>query len=196
MSGGIGSIISIIYFYTTEKPKVDREMIHSFIFLNMIICLAMMAIGNNIASAFGLVGAVSIIRFRTSVKSARDMAFVFFTVVTGMAMGLGYIEMALIGATVIAVMILIIYIFNRINRPRKTLHYHIRISYTGLVEDRYLIENILGEIELEAIDTERERVKLLYRLVLNNISDIDQIIKRINALEELNVVKVKFLEYQ
>lgn len=194
ISGGIGIIISLIYFFTTEKHRVEREMIHSLIFLNMIICLAMMAIGNNLASAFGLVGAVSIIRFRTSVKSARDMAFVFFTVVAGMAMGLGFIVMALSGAAVIGIMIVLIYIFNHINSPRDTLHCHIKVSYWGLLEHRFSIEEILGRIGLLSIKSDGNKVNLLYRLELNSSREIDRVIESINALEELKDVKIQVLE--
>lgn len=194
ISGGIGIIISLIYFFTTEKHRVEREMIHSLIFLNMIICLAMMAIGNNLASAFGLVGAVSIIRFRTSVKSARDMAFVFFTVVAGMAMGLGFVIMAITGFVVIGIMIVVIYLFNHINRPRDILHCHIKVSYWGLLKHRFSIEEILGKIGLLSIKSDGNKVNLLYRLELNSSNEIDRIIESINALEELKDVKIQVLE--
>jgi hypothetical protein len=58
-------------------------------------------IGNNVARAFGLVGALSIVRFRTVVDDTRDTAFVIFAVVTGMAVGAGLLVGALVGLPVV-----------------------------------------------------------------------------------------------
>ena len=56
--------------------------------------MIMMIIGSNIARAFSLVGALSIIRFRTAIKESRDVAFVFMTMATGMAAGTGFYKEA------------------------------------------------------------------------------------------------------
>jgi uncharacterized membrane protein YhiD involved in acid resistance len=79
---------------------------HTLILLAVTIAAAMMVIGNNLARAFGLVGAVSIIRFRTAVKSAKDMAFVFISIVIGMASGLGFWLIALVFAVFTGIVLL------------------------------------------------------------------------------------------
>jgi hypothetical protein len=65
--------------------------------LTIVIALVTMVIGNSVARAFGLVGALSIVRFRTIVEDTRDTAFVIFAVVIGMAVGAGYAVLAAIG---------------------------------------------------------------------------------------------------
>jgi uncharacterized membrane protein YhiD involved in acid resistance len=79
----------------------------------MVTAFVMMIIGNNIARAFSLVGALSIIRFRTAVKNTRDTAFVFLSLAIGMAVGTGSRLIAIMGTTVISLIILIMYLFNR-----------------------------------------------------------------------------------
>ena len=74
-------------------------MMQSMVFISVILAGAMMVIGNNLAVAFGLVGAVSIVRFRMNVGSIMDMSFIFLSIVIGMACGLGFYFIA----TVIAV---------------------------------------------------------------------------------------------
>jgi uncharacterized membrane protein YhiD involved in acid resistance len=68
-----------------------------------------MVIGNNLARAFGLVGAMSIIRFRTALKDSRDIAFVFFALAAGMAAGAGNHLIGMVAIPMILVIILILY---------------------------------------------------------------------------------------
>ena len=83
-----------------NKSKRDNYvMMQSMVFISVILAGAMMVIGNNLAVAFGLVGAVSIVRFRMNVGSIMDMSFIFLSIVIGMACGLGFYFIA----TVIAV---------------------------------------------------------------------------------------------
>jgi uncharacterized membrane protein YhiD involved in acid resistance len=72
----------------------------------------MMVIGNNLARAFGLVGALSVIRFRTAVKDTIDIVYIFFGLAVGMAAGVGYFKIAIAGTVFIS---LILYLFSKIN---------------------------------------------------------------------------------
>ena len=67
--------------------------------LTVITAIVIMVIGNNLARAFGLVGAMSIVRFRTAVKDAQDLVFIFFSLAVGLASGVGLHLLAL-GGTV------------------------------------------------------------------------------------------------
>ncbi len=68
----------------------------------------MMVIGSNVAVAFGALGAFSLVRFRTAVKDAKDIAFVFFAVATGMAVGTNNYLIAVPAVVLISLMILIL----------------------------------------------------------------------------------------
>jgi uncharacterized membrane protein YhiD involved in acid resistance len=67
----------------------------------------MMVVGSNIARAFSLVGALSIIRFRNAVKETRDVGFIFFTMAIGMAIGTRFYLLGIIGAIVISLVIVL-----------------------------------------------------------------------------------------
>lgn len=88
-----------IYKIMNKHKRENYVMMQSMVFISVILAGAMMVIGNNLAVAFGLVGAVSIIRFRISVGSFLDMSFIFLSIVIGMACGLGFYFIA----TIIAV---------------------------------------------------------------------------------------------
>jgi len=80
-------IITKTYSKTHKGTTYSQSFCHTIIIMAMVIAVIMMIIGSNIARAFSLVGALSIIRFRTAVKDARDTGFVFFSMAAGMACG-------------------------------------------------------------------------------------------------------------
>ncbi|MSR46511.1 MAG: DUF4956 domain-containing protein [Planctomycetes bacterium] len=80
----------------------------TLVLLTMLVALTTIVIGSNLARAFGLVGALSIVRFRTVVEDTRDTAFVIFAVVAGMALGAGEWSAAAVGVTLVAVVALLL----------------------------------------------------------------------------------------
>lgn len=75
----------------------------TLILLSMLIAMVSMVIGSSVALAFSLVGALSIVRFRTVVEDTRDTAFVIFAVVVGMAAGAGQLLIPAVGLPLIGV---------------------------------------------------------------------------------------------
>ena len=72
-----GLMMSIIYRITYRGPSYSVTFVNSLVLLSIISAIVIMVIGNNIARAFGLVGAMSIIRFRTAVRDTMDLVFIF-----------------------------------------------------------------------------------------------------------------------
>lgn len=104
----LGVLVAFIYRLTNRHKAMNISFITTLIMLSMVVGLVMMVIGNSIARAFSLVGALSIIRFRTVVKDNRDIAFVFFALAAGMAAGIGNYRIALYGVGIILIMILLL----------------------------------------------------------------------------------------
>lgn len=83
-------IIAKVYQVTHRGTSYSQSYIHGLFLMSFCTAIVMMIIGSNIARAFSLVGALSIIRFRTAVKDVRDTAFLFFAIVVGMGCGTGF----------------------------------------------------------------------------------------------------------
>lgn len=83
-------ILAFVYRQTHRGLSYSISFVHSMIIMAVTVTVIMMIIGSNIARAFSLVGALSIIRFRTAIKDPRDVAFLFMTMAVGMACGTGY----------------------------------------------------------------------------------------------------------
>jgi len=97
--------VTWVYRATNRRLTTSFSFVNTLVLLAMIMSLVMMVIGNNIARAFGLAGAMSIIRFRTVVKDTRDTAFVFFSLGIGMATGTGNLMIALVGTALVSVFV-------------------------------------------------------------------------------------------
>lgn len=107
-----GLIIAFFYKITYRGPGVSYSFINSLIVLSMITAVVIMVIGNNLARAFGLVGAMSIIRFRTAIKETQDIIFIFFSLAIGMASGVGLHLLAIFSSLIIGI---ITFAFTKIN---------------------------------------------------------------------------------
>lgn len=112
LSAGIGWV----YQTTHRGASYTQSFVHTLILNGMIVSVVMLIIGSNIARAFALVGALSIIRFRNAVKETRDVGFIFFTMAIGMAVGTKFYLLAIIAAVLISLIILIMTRFNWYSR--------------------------------------------------------------------------------
>jgi hypothetical protein len=100
----LGCIVAAIYASTHRKEKGEGAgFITTLVLLTILIAMVTLIIGDNVARAFSLVGALAIVRFRTVVADTRDTAFVIFAVVVGMAAGAGYLLVPLIGIPIVGI---------------------------------------------------------------------------------------------
>jgi uncharacterized membrane protein YhiD involved in acid resistance len=88
-----------------------------------------MIIGNNLARAFGLVGALSIIRFRTAIKDTSDIVYIFLSLTLGMAAGVGYYQLSFLGTLIIGAVLIIF--SQTTNGIFSRNHYLLQFLYTG-----------------------------------------------------------------
>ena len=100
-------IVNIYQLTHTRIPQ--KSFTDTLIILCMLISVVMVVIGDNIARAFSLVGALSIIRFRTAIQDPRDIGFVCYALVVGMAIGVGNPSVAILTTFLIGIIILGIY---------------------------------------------------------------------------------------
>ncbi|MFN9370803.1 MAG: DUF4956 domain-containing protein [Planctomycetaceae bacterium] len=99
-----GLCVAVIYRLSHGRDRAATTgLVTTLVLLSVLISLVSIVIGSSVARAFSLVGALSIVRFRTVVEDTRDTAFVIFTVVVGMAAGAGLFWVAPLGLLVVGV---------------------------------------------------------------------------------------------
>ena len=108
----LGVIVSLVYKKTHKGLSYSQSFMVTNIFVAVIVSMVIMIIGNNLARAFALVGALSIIRFRTVVKDTKDTAYIFWSLAVGMASGTGSYFLAVAGTIIITGIAFILHFTN------------------------------------------------------------------------------------
>ena len=108
----LGFAVSAVYRYTHKGLSYSQSFTHTILFVTIIVAIVMMVIGGSLARAFALVGALSIIRFRTVIKDTKDTAFVFLALAVGMAAGTSNYFLAMAGMAFTMVVAILVYKFN------------------------------------------------------------------------------------
>ena len=105
---GVGFFLYLIYKKSFTGVVYFRSFNISLILLTMVSALVLMLISSNLTLSLGMVGALSIVRFRTAIKDPIDTVFMFWAVGEGLALGAGFVDVGLIGALVIGVIMVLI----------------------------------------------------------------------------------------
>ena len=104
----LGQLLAWVYRWTHSGLSYSRSFVQSLVVLTVIVSLVMIIVDNNIVTAFGLIGALAIIRFRNVLKDTRDTSYVFTTLALGMGVGSQRYVASIIGA--LAVVLVMVYV--------------------------------------------------------------------------------------
>jgi uncharacterized membrane protein YhiD involved in acid resistance len=105
-------MIGWVYRLTHRNVSYSQSYVQTLVVLGMIISLIMLVVGSNIARAFALVGALSVVRFRNAIKETRDVGFIFLVMGIGMACGTRFYTLAAVATVAICLVIVIMQRFN------------------------------------------------------------------------------------
>jgi hypothetical protein len=108
----LSAMIGWVYRYTHRNVSYSQSYVQTLVILGMLISLIMLVVGSNIARAFALVGALSVVRFRNAIKETRDVGFIFLVMGVGMAAGTRFYTLAVVAAIAVTLVILLMYRFN------------------------------------------------------------------------------------
>ncbi|MGW1229083.1 DUF4956 domain-containing protein [Streptomyces sp. NPDC001478] len=108
----LSTVIGYVYRYTHRNVSYSQSYVQTLVLVGMIVALIMLVVGSNLARAFSLVGALSVVRFRNAVKETRDVGFIFLAMAIGMACGARFYTLAAVGAVVICVVVVVMHKFD------------------------------------------------------------------------------------
>lgn len=110
--------IYISYWFTHNGSAYSRRFNISLVTLAILTSTVMTVIGSNIALSLGMVGALSIVRFRTAIKDSRDTTYIFWSIIIGIASGAGAHLVAILGSIVVFIVLLL---FGRVTNNHRLL---------------------------------------------------------------------------
>lgn len=132
----LGQIIAWVYVWTHSGLSYSKTFTQSLVLLTMVVSLVMFVIGNSIVTAFGLIGALAIIRFRNVLKDTRDTVYIFFALVLGMALGSQRYLAALLGSA--ALLLVTLYLHYTAFGTRGSYDGHLSCRVQGKVPEKDL----------------------------------------------------------
>ena len=185
----------VAFVYKSSRRSVD--VISSFpptlILLCILIAMVTQVIGGNLARAFGLVGALSIVRFRTVVRDTQDTAYVIFAVVIGMAVGAHYLFEAMAGVVVVGVVGLMM---RRRKGPdaQPAFLLNLRVAI-GLEMEPFLkvIDEYVQGRDLLSMSTAKSGIALdvRYETRLKPQASLNELVRALNRMEGIQNVEVE-----
>ena len=104
---GVGLFVFFIYKKTYSGVMYSSSFGVTLIALTMITTLVILAVTSNVVLSLGMVGALSIVRFRTAIKEPMDIAFLFWSIAVGIVLGAGLIPLSVFGSVVIGIILLV-----------------------------------------------------------------------------------------
>ncbi|MFC1588513.1 DUF4956 domain-containing protein [Planctomycetota bacterium] len=105
-------VVGWVYRFTHKNVSYSQSFAQTLILTALVTTLIMIVIGSNIARAFSLVGALSIIRFRNAVKETRDVSFIFFSMAIAMSCGTRFYSVAILATCFIGIVLIIMHLTN------------------------------------------------------------------------------------
>ena len=104
---GLGLFIFLVYKKTYQGVMYSSSFGVTLIALTMITTVVILAVTSNVVLSLGMVGALSIVRFRTAIKEPLDIAFLFWSIAVGIVLAAGMIPLAVIGSVIIGVILIV-----------------------------------------------------------------------------------------
>ena len=179
---GLGLFIFLVYKKTYSGVMYSSGFGGTLVALTMITSMTILAVTSNVVLSLGMVGALSIVRFRTAIKEPMDIAFLFWSIAAGIVLAAGMIPLAVFGSVIIGVVMLLF-----INRKSSHNPYIAVITVDGPEAEQRAVGFLKGQVEKAVIKSKTAqagRIELNYEIRLKGEST--DFITALSGMEGVN----------
>lgn len=192
MTAILGVVIFVSYYISHRGTIYSRKFNVSLVVLAMLTGTVMIVIGNNIALSLGMVGALSIVRFRTAIKDSRDTMYLFWSIIVGICCGVGSFFVAAAGS---AAIFLVLALFGAVKNDSRIL-----VIIRGARQSESKTESLVFQAfdrraRLRVKNTTADAVELIYEIsekvlakARRNHPDLTDAFYAIEGIEYVNFV--------
>lgn len=192
VAAALGFFIFISYSISHRGTIYSKKFNASLVILTILTATVMTVIGNNIALSLGMVGALSIVRFRTAIKDSRDTVYIFWTIIVGICCGVGDYMVAGIGSVLTFAVILILGCIK--SGSRMLLIVRASRGKQDAIKGK-VYELFRGKAMLRVENTTPETVELIFELTRKMLekaesreSDVTAALYTLENIEYVNLV--------
>ena len=192
----LGQLLAWVYYFTHNALSYSRSFVQSLILITVVVAMVMSTIAGSFVVAVGLMGALSIIRFRNIIKDTRDISFIFCALVIGMACGSQRYSIAIIGSLCICALIFYLYLSDfGSHRPHNAF---LRFRVDGHLDPKHPVVKTLNKFcrthtMISSQDggyDNSEKVEYAYQILIKNVANNEQMVdelQRVGGVQNLNL---------
>lgn len=179
-----GLVIYIVYKKTYQGVIYVKSFNVSLVVLTMITSMIISAISSNLVLSFGMVGALSIIRFRTAIKDPLDTVFMFWAISTGLVNGGGFYTLGILGTLIISIVLILMMRIHKFSTP-----YLLIVSYRDIESEDRINEFMKKHFKKYRVRSKifNERNEITYEIRLTDVKVINEP-KKIEGIENVTLI--------
>ncbi|MFI3231616.1 MAG: DUF4956 domain-containing protein [bacterium] len=175
LSFAVSMFIMLIYKKTYRGVMYSQSFCVSLMAMSLITTILILAVTSNVVLSLGMVGALSIVRFRTAIKEPLDIAFLFWSIANGIILGAGFITLAIFGSVVVGVLLVVF-----VNQKEKDAPYILVINCANHNSENNALrivdeQSLFSNIKAKTVTDRGVEVTLELRLANKNTSFINAV---------------------
>ncbi len=179
---GLGMFIFLVYKKTCQGVLYSSSFGTTLVALTMITTVVILAVTSNVVLSLGMVGALSIVRFRTAIKEPLDITFLFWSIAVGIVLAAGMIPLAVIGSVLIGLILLVF-----VNRKSHVNPYIVLLSCTDTAAEKNaeaFLKTMVQKCVVKSKSVQGGRIELNLEIRLKN--DSTDFINLLSEMEGVN----------
>ncbi len=192
VSAVLGIFIFVSYMITHKGTIYSKKFNASLVVMTVLTGTVMTVIGNNIALSLGMVGALSIVRFRTAIKDSRDTIYIFWTVIAGICCGVGDYIVAAVGSVVTFIILLVLGLIKNDNRMLVIIRGS--RSRQSAVQ-AHMFSAFKRKAILRVRNSDEDTIEFIYEITANQLRRVEEkdgnlsdAIYKLGGIEYVNIV--------
>ena len=187
MSLVFAAVVYIVYLLTCDKTIYSKKFNVAMSLMTIITSALVMAMQANIVISLGMVGALSIVRFRTAIKEPKDILFLFWSISNGIIIGAGLYSIACVLAVVLSIALIV---FELIPARRKSMLLVVNLTS---IEDEAVVEKELKKywvrFKVKSRNVFRDKADIMYEISTRKDRQLVSDLSKLNQIISLNLIK-------
>lgn len=194
----LGTVVAVLYIKTFHGLSYSRNFVHCLVLCPLVTAMAMQAIGDNLARGIGMVGAISLLRFRSSLKDPRDMFFLFASLTVGVSCGVHSYAIGVIGCIgfVLSVIVLSQTPFGESNQYDGIIRFNFPSSLRNSKDLEALFAQYCKQFALVTLreTAQGDRLDYAYQIKLKRGTTSEEFIHKLKDLDSVKGVTLMLQE--
>lgn len=183
-----GILVAIVYRVTYGGVLFNKQFLLGLVLMSMITSTIILAISSNLVLSLGMVGALSIVRFRTAIKEPMDTIFMFWALAAGILVGAGFFLIAILATLIVGVLFILLNACGRFVKPSNSYYLVIRYDIAAEEPLNIALKNLPeSKIKSRRSTNGGQELVLEMRLNAEQIKLLDHV-RQIPLVSELNLV--------